>query len=218
MKYLKLYFALITVYLGIVVPETEAKRWASISSLWPDAVVPYKISKSVQFTDSKGEVQGAMEEIQNNTCIRFVPRSKERDFVQISAGLGCNSNVGKSGSEQMLLLEIPSCLERKKLLRQFLHLLGLPSEHLRPDRDEHVKINWDNISILSAPLFAKLNSTDLPLDELPYDYNSVLHADPFFHSMNSSIPTILPLEQGATIGKVNGLSSLDIMKLNLLYC
>ncbi|XP_055350541.1 high choriolytic enzyme 1-like [Paramacrobiotus metropolitanus] len=198
----------------------EAKRWETYKSLWPGAVIPYQTSKSVQFTDSKGELQGAMDEIHSNTCIRFVPRTNEEDFVQISAGLDCHTPIGKKGKEQVLVVQIPFCLERRKLLRQLLRVLGLPNEQSRPDRDQYITINLSNVAVLDAPIFAKLNATelDLPLDDLPYDYNSIMHADAEYKALNNTIPTIIPLENGVTVGKATGLSSVDIMKLNLLYC
>lgn len=64
----------------------------------------------------------------------------------------------------------------------------------------------------------KLNSTTLPLDVLPYDYNAITHADATYHGINTTIPTIIPLQEGVVVGRASGLSTLDVMKLNLLYC
>jgi hypothetical protein len=71
---------------------------------------------------------------------------------------------------------------------------------------------------VDASFFAKLNTTDLPLNELPYDYNSILHADANYRALNASQPTLIPLRKGATLGKATGLSPTDILKLNTLYC
>ncbi|OQV16480.1 putative Low choriolytic enzyme [Hypsibius exemplaris] len=197
----------------------SARKWDTISSLWPNAVVPYKVSKSVKNVDSKGILRQTMDEIEAVSCIKFVPRKDERDFLDISAGFDCSTVTGHRGQAQVLVLQIPFCLERRKLLRQLLHTLGLPNEQLRPDRDDHVKINWGNINPLDATLFfTKLNTTDLPLSELPYDYNSILHADANYRALKPTEPTIIPLEAGTTVGKATGLSALDIAKLNVLYC
>ncbi|GAU99171.1 hypothetical protein RvY_10207 [Ramazzottius varieornatus] len=198
---------------------TAVGRWDTIPSLWPNAMVPYKLSKSVQNFDSKNNtILHAMEEIEAASCIHFMPRTTEDDFVELSAGFDCAGPTGRQGKAQVMQLMVPFCLERKKMLRQLLHLLGLPNEHQRPDRDSSITVNWDNISPLDAPLFAKLNKTDLPLEEMPYDYNSLTHPDGFFRAKTASIPTMTPLKEGVTVGKATGLSSGDINKLRLLYC
>lgn len=38
-----------------------------------------------------------MDEIQLKTCIRFVERTNQADFVEIFAGNGCWSAVGRNG-------------------------------------------------------------------------------------------------------------------------
>jgi len=198
----------------------SAEKWSTIPKLWPNAVIPYKLARHVKFSDDKAEFQSALDEIQNQTCIKFIPRKDETDFVLISAGLSCNSPIGRQGGEEVISLQIPFCLERKKILRQLLRVLGMPNEQLRPDRDDYIHINMENVNNWDAPLFTMINATDLPLpwSEMPYDYGSIMHAESNFKAVNASIPTIIPLETDAVLGKATGLSSLDVMKLNMLYC
>lgn len=42
-------------------------------------------------------IRNAMNEIELKTCIRFVERSNQVDFVEVFAGNGCWSAVGRNG-------------------------------------------------------------------------------------------------------------------------
>lgn len=66
------------------------------------------------------------------------------------------------------------------------------------------------------------NFDKLPVDQadtlnLPYDYGSVMHYSKTAFSKNFRDPTIIPKQKDAKIGQRNGLSQLDIQKINKLY-
>lgn len=42
-------------------------------------------------------IRNALNEIERNSCIRFVPRTNQFDFIEIFAGNGCWSSVGRNG-------------------------------------------------------------------------------------------------------------------------
>ena len=58
------------------------------------------------FFSSEGRkvVEEAMKEFESKTCLRFTPRSSERDYIHIYSGSGCNSQVGRVGRMQSLSL------------------------------------------------------------------------------------------------------------------
>lgn len=45
-----------------------------------------------------------MNEIELNTCIKFVPRTYEYDFIHIWSGGDCSSAVGRQGGRQLVSL------------------------------------------------------------------------------------------------------------------
>lgn len=45
-----------------------------------------------------------MGEIQKQTCIRFVARTNQADYIYIYSGSGCSSWVGKIGGKQQVSL------------------------------------------------------------------------------------------------------------------
>jgi hypothetical protein len=92
--------------------------------------------------------------------------------------------------------------------------IGFWHEQARPDRDEYVTINWDNIRSGVGQNFAKQSSA---IDTLgaPYDYDSVMH----YHATaftNNGLQTITALG-GKSIGQRNGISSGDRLQLRLMY-
>jgi hypothetical protein len=51
-----------------------------------------------------------------------------------------------------------------------------------------------------------------------YDYGSIMHYSAYSFAQNSNEPTIIPVEEGASIGQRIGLSEKDIYKVNAMYC
>ncbi|OQV13559.1 hypothetical protein BV898_12196 [Hypsibius exemplaris] len=77
--------ALITVIITVS-PSPEARIRAQNDFLWPGGVVPYSFSKA--FNKNQHErmlVLKAMEGFENSTCIRFIQRTTEADYLQIVA-------------------------------------------------------------------------------------------------------------------------------------
>lgn len=92
-------------------------------------------------------ILGAMHDISSKTCISFVERTGENDYIRIqSAETGCWSQVGYSGSRVDVNLQRPGCVTKKgTVLHEILHALGFVHEHSRYDRDDNVVILWNNI-------------------------------------------------------------------------
>uniref|UniRef100_A0A4W6F609 Metalloendopeptidase n=1 Tax=Lates calcarifer TaxID=8187 RepID=A0A4W6F609_LATCA len=85
---------------------------------------------------------------------------------------------------------------------------------LHADRDQYVKINWENIHEYFAYNFDKKDTDNL---NTPYDYSSVMHYGKTAFGING-LETITPIpDPSAPIGQRNGLSDIDILRINRLY-
>ena len=62
--------------------------------LWRKGKVPYVISSQYSQYE-RSVIAAAIQEYYKRTCIKFVPRKKERDYIYILKGDGCHSKVGR---------------------------------------------------------------------------------------------------------------------------
>ena len=56
-------------------------------SLWPDGRVPYVLDNSLS-SSARQAIQQAVADYASQTCIRFVPRGTEADYVRFYRGSG----------------------------------------------------------------------------------------------------------------------------------
>lgn len=57
----------------------------------------------------------------------------------------CASLVGRIGDMQVVSLQRFGCVVYGIVQHELLHALGFYHEHTRSDRDQHIRINWQNI-------------------------------------------------------------------------
>ena len=103
-------------------------------------------------------------------------------------------------------------------LFQIFHTLGFYHEHQRPDREDHIKINWNVIPQSIERQFLKidkrfLNSTVSFLTK--YDSRSIMHYDSYGNGVFVN-PAIVKLD-GSIIEPNTKISDLDIVTLNKMY-
>ncbi|KAL5261326.1 hypothetical protein ACHWQZ_G007127 [Mnemiopsis leidyi] len=211
-------------YSKILSPEEQARESRSRgkraavkdrSRIWPNNVIPYVIERDFQ-EHSRVLLRRAMEVWAENTCIRFVPRTTEQDYLLIKSGRRCCSYVGrqKRGAQKMALDH--GCLIHGILLHELGHVIGFWHEQNRPDRDEYIQVlpNYhDSVSYN----FDKRNESEVDSYGVPYDYDSIMHYGETFFSIDGKSTTLLPLKENVEIGQRKGLSPLDILQANRLY-
>ncbi|XP_014381377.1 uncharacterized protein LOC102371087 isoform X2 [Alligator sinensis] len=107
--------------------------------------IPYILSH-VYDAASMAVIQEAFADFARFTCVKFVPRSYQKDFISILPVAGCFSSVGRAGGMQVVSLD-PACLQRGKgvALHELMHVVGFWHEHSRADRDKYIKISWNDI-------------------------------------------------------------------------
>ncbi|XP_056401091.1 embryonic protein UVS.2-like [Hyla sarda] len=187
--------------------------------LWPKSangmvVVPYSFSSN--YNDWQLNLfKTSMEEFETLTCVRLVPRTTEKDFLNIMSSQGCVAYVGRIGGGQMVGLDSAGCMFRGIIQHEINHALGFYHEHMRSDRDDYVTIMYQYISPGEVSNFNKADTNNLGLE---YDYGSVMHYNNFAFSNKSGQPTIVPKPNpNVQIGQRDGISPLDMSKINKLY-
>ncbi|XP_025092948.1 zinc metalloproteinase nas-13-like [Pomacea canaliculata] len=185
---------------------------------WDDDVIPYKIASYVFSSSEEREIQKALDEWQQYTCLSFRrARSTDRNFILFDNGDGCFSNVGMIGGSQVIGLA-RGCRTKGVIVHEVGHAVGFQHEQTRPDRDDYVEIIRANIPPNLYYNFEKYTTSFVNVFGIPYDYESVMHygAKAFSVTGGDTIRTKNPKYQ-SVIGNRSGLSFLDIKMANLMY-
>uniref|UniRef100_T1IJI0 Metalloendopeptidase n=1 Tax=Strigamia maritima TaxID=126957 RepID=T1IJI0_STRMM len=93
----------------------------------------------------KRNIYKAMHQIQDVSCIRFVTRTNQEDYIEIKAEQGCASEVGRQRGRQVVSLDGPFCMGNGVIVHELNHAIGFWHEQNRPDRDNYVIVIFENI-------------------------------------------------------------------------
>uniref|UniRef100_A0A3Q4N6T7 Metalloendopeptidase n=1 Tax=Neolamprologus brichardi TaxID=32507 RepID=A0A3Q4N6T7_NEOBR len=112
----------------------------------------------------------------------------------------CSSLLGRIGDMQVVSL---------------LHALGFYHEHTRSDRDQYIRVNWQNIIKYYYIDVYKKDSYNL---NTKYDYSSVMHYGRTAFGITPQSETLTPIPNpNVPIGQNVGMSDIDILRVNILY-
>lgn len=151
-------------------------------------------------------------------CVDLRPRTTQFNYVVVEKGGGCSSFIGRIGGAQRMSLASGCVTRHGTIMHEFLHALGFYHEQSRGDRDEFVRVNYDNIIPGRENNFRKLvNGVSIDHLETTYDYGSVMHYGRRGFAIDPSQDTITPLDPSAEIGQRITLSELDIERVQILY-
>uniref|UniRef100_A0A8C6WEU4 Metalloendopeptidase n=1 Tax=Neogobius melanostomus TaxID=47308 RepID=A0A8C6WEU4_9GOBI len=188
------------------------------SGKWPrskdgNVYVPYFIDDNFS-SEAKAAFVLGLVLFHLSTCIRFMVRTNELDYLLIQPSHRCRSFVGYQGGAQTVTLKFPDCFEISTIQHELLHALGFHHEHNRWDRDRHIRVLWKNIRRRDKCEFKKR----LTLNQgTPYDYDSVMHYSRLLGSKNG-LPTMEAVEGRAEFGTATEMSQSDIERVNSVYC
>lgn len=179
---------------------------------WPGGLIPWKTQSGLRQL-----VLSAIQHWEANTTIRFVERTAQNEgqypnYVSFGAWKNvCESYVGMRGGEQTITLGAGCGFGQA--VHEIGHTVGLYHEQGREDRDQFIRIHWENIQAGEEHNF---NQHITDGDDIgPYDFDSIMHYGPTAFTKNNK-PTIEALG-GQQIGQRNGLSAGDIGAVAVLY-
>ncbi|XP_071053891.1 zinc metalloproteinase nas-4-like [Onthophagus taurus] len=188
---------------------------------WPNAEIPYELAPNF-YSRRFSFLKKAMEIIEDKTCIRFRRKTdNDKDYLYITSYYnGCFSYIGKRGGSQQLNLQHPGCLYSLGTpIHELLHAAGFLHEQSRTDRDDYVKINWENIEDGKKDNFKKYDDSIVNSFQIAYDYESVLHYSQDAFSKNGKNTIDIKDKNGKryTFGQRSTLSKKDAAKVNAMY-
>lgn len=181
----------------MLMPLTRSLGSASSINIWPSGLVPYIIdaafttAERTLITDSM-----AMITTKSSSCITFTPKtSAHSNWINIKSLDGCYSFVGYIGGEQDISLAKDGCLYKGTIVHELYHALGFHHEQNRPDRDDYITVNFNNIASNFRDQFEKYNGLYY---STAYDYGSIMHYASYAFSSNGGT-TIIPRQAGVTL-------------------
>jgi len=196
-------------------PETLPAHGVAVTGdrfRWPNGVIPYVIDPGLS---DPQRVTEAIAHWMHLTPLRFVAREEDNplheNYISFEEQDGCWSQVGMQGGKQVVSLG-PTC-NRGSAIHEIGHVAGLWHEQSRHDRDQYVRVLWENIEEGREHNFDQHISDG---DDIgPYDYESVMHYPALAFSRNGQ-PTIVT-KDGQSIGQRLGLSVGDIAAIQAIY-
>merc|ERR1712035_215791 len=131
----------------VLIPRTRTAMKCfneAYTCLWPkssngNVEIPFLISEKSDDSERR-EILDALEDFESKTCIRFIPRASQRQYLSIEPRYGCFSMLGRIGDKQVLSLQKFGCVRRGIIQHGVLHALGFYHEHTRSDRDEYIRL------------------------------------------------------------------------------
>ncbi|KAI1306284.1 High choriolytic enzyme 2 [Halotydeus destructor] len=140
----------------------------------PFICVPFTLNKDLSEAN-RVEIFRAMKWMREKTCIAFVFRKNEGDYISISKGKGgcVSESIGKSGGKQFVNLG-PGCFEYPTVVyHELMHAIGFEHLHQRNDRDRYMDIRMQNVEPALYSMFTKkLHAAGT--DNMTWSYDSVM--------------------------------------------
>ncbi|WP_378185367.1 M12 family metallopeptidase [Aquimarina sp. W85] len=183
-------------------------------SKWTNNTIVYVLENNLS-TSVRNELFKSMDVWSNNTNVRFKERTNENNYVTIgSNGNTCNcgsANLGMNGSRGRINLGTRTTAV--VIIHEIGHTLGYIHEQTRSDRDDHVRILFENIQAGAESQFRK-NSNSQNIGE--FDILSTMMYGAYTFSKNGQ-PTITRLDGSSYPRRQARLSAGDISGTNQVY-
>ncbi|KAF8765231.1 astacin-like metalloprotease toxin 5 [Argiope bruennichi] len=183
---------------------------------WSNKKVPYIIDRSL--ASNTALIQAAMNDYHINTCIRFVPRTTERNYIKLFSGQGCYSYVGMINRGEQPVSLGPGCLYKGTIVHELGHAIGFFHEQNRSDRDNYLVIYWNNISKGMESQFALL-APNQNLLLTPFDHDSIMLYGNYAFSKDRTSLTMVAKNGKRLLEPYDkaGLTQSDIQRVRKMY-
>jgi len=206
------------------------------AKLWTDSVVPYLIDDSFNSKDRE-TLAIAIQKIEEATCVRFKELSvvdKFENFVKIRRHCDPGSGdwcfvggwvdfLGESRSSLSIgnyRLDPSSPPSVGLVVHELLHNLGMVHTQKRPDRNDTIKVLWDNLEKTNLAKAQYKECFQCKTYGTQYDCMSIMHYRDYFFSFRRR-KTMVPVDPNSDCDlnrDNNELTRSDKDLINAMYC
>ncbi|WP_158229009.1 M12 family metallopeptidase [Chitinimonas sp. BJB300] len=187
---------------------------------WPNNTVYYIYDDQLPQTNRK-VIQAGMKLISDKTAVRFVPRTLEPNYVRFyrNDDDDCYSEIGMKQGKQDI--SIGNGCRAGNAAHELLHALGWEHEQMRPDRDNYIRVYFENIQDKYLSEYEKKSSSEVdPAGD--YDYDSIMHYPDWAFNKSGMLSqkTMVPLKSGIDperMGQRRDLSPGDVAAVKHFY-
>jgi hypothetical protein len=203
------------ILIGEIKPGIPTKGRARVppAQRWESPQIPYFITRDFPNPE---RVYQALEYLGKNTILNFVPLSDQKDAIVFENGKGCKSYVGRIGGHQPI--RIGTGCGVQEILHEILHAIGFVHEQSREDRDQYVRVLWDNINPDYKSNFEIAPEAILEIGSYnDFDYRSIMLYQANTFARTPDLKTLESVGRDPIEPTGEGLSRSDISRIARLF-
>lgn len=198
--------------------RSAALKWTtSTDDGKPVVRIPFVVDNGLD-SKAESELKRAIQDLQAATCVRFLPRTIQEDYVSFEPGSTCSSPIGKREGKEIVFVG-QGCENKGAILHELVYLLGFYDEHNRADRDDYIQIFEENIAQGWKEEVMRIYQPGF-MDNLGFDYDlhSIMQYKNTAFAKRAGLVTMQARsDPNMELGNQNAMSAADIMKINKLY-
>ncbi|XP_041974053.1 seminal metalloprotease 1-like [Aricia agestis] len=192
---------------------------------WPGNVVVYEFGANEFDAAQTQAILDSIRWIEHFACVRFRRKlAWENNYVLLTGRPdGCYAHVGywvgRGVHIMNLARDVPGrgCFMTGVIIHEWLHILGFFHMQSTYNRDDYVRIQFNNVVAGMEYNFDRYGSDLVSNLGLPYEYTSCMHYSSHAFSRNG-LPTIVPLRSfDGEMGQIEYVSWYDWLRLNRHY-